>query len=61
MFAMIDRVAEMSTGNDWDKAVNKNVFEFLSIYSYSIAKQKHQENIMKMENEKMRAKIRSKG
>lgn len=61
MFAMIDRVAEMSTGKDWDRAVNKNVFEFLSIYSYSIAKQKQQENIMKMENEKMRAKIRSKG
>lgn len=61
MFSMIDRVAEMSTGKDWDKAVKKNVYEFLSIYSYSIAKQKLQEDMMKAEHDKMKAKIRNRG
>lgn len=59
MFSMIDRVAEMSTGKDWDKAVKKNVREFLSIYAYSLEKQQMQEDLMKQEHEKMKAKIRN--
>lgn len=51
---MIDRVAEMATGKVWKQATDMQIIEFLSIYSYSIAKQNHQAAIMKSEYEKMR-------
>jgi len=51
---MIDRVSEMSTGNNWELATQKNIMEFLSIYSYSIAKQQHQEQEMKKHYDKMK-------
>ena len=57
---MIDRVAEMATGKIWEKAVEMNVYEFLSIYCYSVEKQKHIENLMKIEHDKMKARIKSK-
>lgn len=44
---MIDRVAEESTGKDWDKATDKPIYEFLTIYNYSIVKQQLQEKNMK--------------
>lgn len=53
---MIDRVAEMSTGNVWKEATQMQITQFLSIYSYSIAKQNHQISLMKQEYAKMRAK-----
>lgn len=53
---MIDRVAEMATGNVWEKATQMQITQFLSIYSYSIAKQNHQTAIMKQEYAKMRSK-----
>lgn len=53
---MIDRVAEMSTGNVWEKATQMQITQFLSIYSYSIAKQNHQASMMKNEYEKMKHK-----
>lgn len=59
MFGMIDRVAEMATGKIWEKALEMNVYEFLSIYSYSVEKQQYQERMMKAENDKMRARIKS--
>lgn len=43
MFAMIDTVAEMATSKNWHEALNLYVYEFLSIYSYSVAKHKYQE------------------
>lgn len=59
MFGMIDRVAEMATGKIWEKALEMNVYEFLSIYSYSVEKQQYQERMIKAENDKMRARIKS--
>ena len=54
MFAMIDRVAEQSTGNDWSKATSMGIYAFLSIYSYSISKQEHQQAEMKRQYDMMR-------
>lgn len=59
MFAMVDRVAEMATGHNWEPVFKMNVYEFLSIYCYSIDKQKLQENMMKQTYDKMRAKVKA--
>lgn len=58
MFAMVERVAEMATGHNWDKVFKMNVNEFLSIYCYSVDKQRLQENMMKQTYDKMKAKVK---
>lgn len=51
---MIERVSEMATGRDWEQALKMSVYEFLSIYSYSIDKQNHQEAIMRENYNRMK-------
>lgn len=55
---MIDRVAEMATGHVWREATRMNIYEFLSIYSYCIAKQRQEQNELKRQYESMKTRVR---
>ena len=52
---MIDIVSETYRCN-WDEACHLNVYEFLNVYSYFIAKQRTEQAIMKAEYDRIRAK-----
>ena len=52
---MIDIVSETYRCN-WDGACHLNVYEFLNVYSYFIAKQRTEQAIMKAEYDRIRAK-----
>lgn len=54
---MIDVVSETYRCN-WDEACHLNVYEFLNVYSYFIAKQRTEQAMMKAEYEKIKAKNR---
>ena len=52
---MIDVVSETYRCN-WDEACHLNVYEFLNVYSYFVAKQRTEQAMMKAEYDKIRAK-----
>ena len=54
---MIDVVSETYRCN-WEEACKLNVYEFLNVYSYFIAKQRTEQALMKAEYEKIKAKYK---
>lgn len=57
---MIDRVATMYHC-DWGKAVSLGVYEFLNIFSYSIAKDRFEISRQKAAYDQMKAKSAGRG
>lgn len=54
---MIDKVSEQYRCN-WDEACKLNVYEFLNVYSYWIARNRYEIAVQKAEYEKVKAKYK---
>lgn len=54
---MIDLVSE-TYKCDWDRACHMNVFEFLNVYSYAIAKLQTEQAMIKASYDKIKSKYK---